>query len=276
MAIVVTAATGRLGRLVIAELLARGVPADGIVAAGRTPELLEDLAERGVRTARIDYSDPDTLDGVFAAGDTVLLISGSEVGRRIEQHGNVVDAAARAGVARLAYTSVLGADGTTLPIAPEHVQTERLVRASGLAWTLLRNGWYTENYGPALEQAAATGEVVSSATRADYAAAAAGALTTDGHTGRTYELSGDTAWTFDDLAAAFSTLLGRPVAHRRVSPDEHRELLAAAGVDAQTAGFLVTMDESIRDGALATTTGDLARLAGRPTTPLLDALRPLR
>jgi len=282
MSVVVTAASGQLGRLVLAELLDRGVPADQLVAAGRSPDKLADLAARGVVVEAVDYTDPATLEGAFSAGDTVLLISSGDLADRVGQHRNAVDAAVAAGVGRLVYTSVLGADGTSLPIAPDHVETERIVRESGLPSTFLRNGWYTENYARTLDQVRGTGVLltsagdgrVASAARADYAAAAAAVLTGDGHEGRAYELSGDTSWDFDELAATFSDLLGREVVHRSVSPEEHRRILTGNGVDASLAGFLVAMDGAIREGALAGTTGDLSRLAGRPTTPLREGLRP--
>ncbi|GAA1405353.1 SDR family oxidoreductase [Catellatospora coxensis] len=283
MSIVISGATGQLGRLVVAALLDRGVPAEQIVAGARDESRLADLAARGVRVARFDYDDPASLPAGLTEGDTLLLVSGSEVGRRVAQHQAVIAAATAAGVARLAYTSVLNAADSPLPVAPDHVATERAIRASGLPFTLLRNGWYTENYAPALVQARAAGVVLSSAgdgrvasaTRADYAAATAAALTGDGHEGAVYELSGDRAWDFDELAAAFATVLGRDVVYRRVSSDEHLKLLTEAGLDAGTAGFLVAVDRDIADGALALTTGDLSRLAGRPTTALVDALRPL-
>ncbi|MFW3168701.1 SDR family oxidoreductase [Geodermatophilus sp. CPCC 206100] len=282
MSIVVTGATGQLGRLVVEQLLARGVDPAHVVAGGRATERLADLAERGVRTARVDYDDPATLDAVLAAGDTVLLVSGSQPGARVAQHRAVVDAAVRAGVARIAYTSILGAEDTPLVLAPDHQATEAMIRESGLPFTLLRNGWYSENYVQPLQQARETGVVassvgdgrVASATRADYAAAAAAVLTGEGHENAAYELSGDTAWSFDDLAATYSELLGREVTYVRRTPEEQRAALLAAGLDEGTAGFVVTMEGNIRDGALAHTTGDLARLAGRHTTPLVEALRP--
>ncbi|MGY1639062.1 SDR family oxidoreductase [Geodermatophilus sp. SYSU D00742] len=282
MSIVVTGATGQLGRLVVEELLARGVAPGDVVAGGRALERIADLGERGVRGVRLDYDDPATLDAALSAGDTVLLVSGSRPGARVAQHRAVVDAAVRAGVARIAYTSILGADDTPLLLAPDHRATEQMVHESGLPATLLRNGWYTENYVPQLQQARETGVVaasvgdgrVASATRADYAAAIAGALTTDGHEGAVYELSGDTAWTFDELAAAIGELLGREVRYERRSPEEHRAALLAAGLDEGTAGFVVALEGGIREGALAATSGDLAKLAGRPSTPLVEGLRP--
>ncbi|GIG25560.1 SDR family oxidoreductase [Cellulomonas denverensis] len=284
MSIVVTGATGQLGRLIVQHLIADGVPAGQITATGRRVERIADLAEQGVRVVESDYTRPETLVAAFAGADTLMLVSGSEVGRRTAQHRNAIDAAVTAGVRRIVYTSVLHADRTTLPVAPEHVETEQLLRDSGLAITLLRNGWYTENYLGDLAQAAETGTIVAavgdgrvaSATRDDYAAAAAVVLRTEGHEGAVYELSGDQAWTFDDLAAAATEVLGRPVEYRRVTVDEHRELLAAAGLDEGTIGFLLAMDQNTAAGELADTTGQLAALIGRPTTPLADALRAAR
>lgn len=281
MSIVVTGATGHLGRIVVEQLLARGVAAEQVVAGGRRVETLEDLAARGVRTARVDYDDPATIGTVLGEGDTLLLVSGSEVGRRVEQHRAVVEAAVRVGVRRLVYTSVLGGD-TPVVLAPEHVATEAMIRDSGLPATILRNGWYSENYVPALRQAAQTGEVVASvgdgrvasAPRADFAEAAAVVLTEDGHENATYELSGDHAWTHGELADVIGAILGRPVTYRSVPPEEHLAILQEAGVDEPTARFLVTMDANIRDGLLAGTSGELSRLLGRPTTPLADALLP--
>ena len=280
MTIVVTGATGHLGRLTVDALLDRGVPAADIRALGRSAERLAPLAARGVQTAVIDFEKPETLDAAFAGADALLLVSGSEVGQRIPQHRNAIDAAVRAGVGRLVYTSAPHADDTDLVLAPEHAETERLLAASGLPVTVLRNNWYTENYTGQVDIAAATGELVgsaatgrvASASRKDYAEAAAVVLTTDGHDGAVYELAGDVAWTFDDLAAAIGELLGRPVAYRSVTPEEHDAALREAGLDEGTAGFVVALDGNIRDGALADATGTLSELIGRPTTPLVDGL----
>ncbi|HQY32825.1 MAG TPA: SDR family oxidoreductase [Actinotalea sp.] len=281
MTVVVTGATGHLGRLVVESLLTAGVPAGEIVAAGRRTERLADLAGRGVRTAAIDLDEPGTLRAAFARADVVLLVSGSELGRRVEQHRNAIDAAVAEGVGRLVYTSAPHADTTALILAPEHKATEEILRASGLAFTILRNSWYTENYVGALEQARVTGEVVASvgagrvasASRADFAAAAAAVLVGAGHDGAVYELSGDVAWDHHDLAAAIGEVVGRPVTYRAVDPAEHRAILVAAGLDEGTAGFVVALDGNIRDGLLAETSGDLARLIGRPTTALVEGLR---
>ncbi|WP_104172895.1 SDR family oxidoreductase [Arthrobacter sp. Y81] len=283
MSIVIAGATGQLGRLVVGELLQRGVPAGEIVAGGRSAEQLADLAGLGVRTASVDYNDPASVDSALSEGDTLLLISGNDIQNRTAQHETVIDAAVRAKVAHILYTSVLAADSTPIILAPDHVKAEEYILASGLPFTFLRNGWYTENYAAALAKARETGTLlgsagegrVASATRADYAAAIAAVLTTPGHEGRVYELSGDYAWTYEELASAFSTVLGRAVSYDSVSSAEHASALEAAGLDPATAGFLAALDGNIREDALALTTGDLARLTGRPTTPLLDGLRPL-
>lgn len=283
MSIVIAGATGQLGRLVVKELLSRGVPAAQIVAAGRSAAQLTELAGHGVKTAAVDYNAPASVESALTEGDTLLLISGNDIQSRTAQHENVIDAAARAKVARILYTSVLAADTTPVILAPDHVKAEEYIRVSGLPYTFLRNGWYTENYADALLAARETGTLlgsagegrVASATRGDYAAAIAAVLTTAGHDNKTYELSGDYAWTYTELASAFSTILGRTVTYRSVTAAEHVTALEAAGLDPATAGFLAALDGNIREDALALTTGDLARLAGRPTTPLVDGLRPL-
>ena len=281
MSIVVTGATGQLGRLIVQHLLSDGVSAGDIVATGRRVERLADLAEQGVRVVESDYTRPETLVEAFTGADTLMLVSGSEIGQRTAQHRNAIEAAKTAGVRRIVYTSVLHADRSALPVAPEHVETEALLRESGLVVTLLRNGWYTENYLGDLAQAAESGVIVSgvgdgrvaSATRDDYAAAAAAVLSSEGHDGKVYELTGDVAWDYDDLAAAAAEVLGRPVSYQRVTVDEHRAGMEAAGLDAGTIGFVIAMDENTANGELADVTGDLRTLIGRPTTPLVDALR---
>lgn len=281
MSIVVTGATGHLGRLVVEHLLADGVPAEQVVATGRRTERLADLAERGVRVAAVDYDSPETLVAALEGADVVLLVSGSEVGRRVPQHRAVVEAAVAAGARRLVYTSAPHADASPLVLAPEHKATEEIIRASGLTFTLLRNGWYTENYLGDVQQARESGEIVAavgdgrvaSAPRDDFAAAAAVVLRTEGHDDAVYELAGDVAWSFDELAAAASEVLGRPVVFRAVTSEQRRADLLAAGLDEGTAGFVVALDENTRDGLLAGGTDDLSRLIGRPTTPLVDGLR---
>ncbi|MDO9398212.1 MAG: NAD(P)H-binding protein, partial [Herbiconiux sp.] len=277
MTIVVTGATGHLGRLAIDHLLARGVAASDIVAAGRSTEKLAAVAaETGVRTTVVDFTDPATLDAAFADADALAFVSSSEVGQREAQHRNVVDAAARAGIARLVYTSAPAATDTALILAPDHAFTERAIEAAGIPAVILRNGWYNENYAGSFEQARATGAYtastgagrVSSAARTDYAEAIAAVLTSDGHLGEVYELSGDTAWDGAEFAAVASEVLGTPIVFNDVTPEEHRAILLAAGLDEGTAGFVVALDGNIRDGLLGHTPGDLSRLIGHPTTPL--------
>jgi len=279
MSIVVTGATGSLGRLVVEQLLTT-VPADGIAAVVRDKEKAAGLAARGVELRIADYSRPETLAGAFRAGDRVLLISGSEVGSRVAQHAAVIDAAKAAGVAQLAYTGILGGPDADFELAAEHKVTEQLILDSGLPYTFLRNGWYTENYTANLAPVLAHGAVVAnagegrvaSAGRADYAAAAAAVLTGEGHLGAVYELSGDVAWSFAEYAAEVSRASGKEIAHNDVPAAVHQEILVGAGLPEGFAAILVDVDEAIRRGLLAHTGGDLARLIGRPTTPLAETV----
>ncbi|MFE2500780.1 NmrA family NAD(P)-binding protein [Streptomyces rubiginosohelvolus] len=280
MSIVVTGATGALGRLVVDALLAT-VPAAEVVAVVRDKEKAAALAARGVELRIADYSAPETLAGAFRSGDRVLLISGSEVGRRVAQHAAVIDAAKAAGVAQLAYTGILGGPDADFALADEHKATEQLILDSGLPYTFLRNGWYTENYtanlAPVLEHRAVVANAgegrIASATRADYAAAAAAVLIGDGHLNTAYELSGDTAWSLAEYAAVISGLTGEAIAYNNVPAATHQEILVGAGLPEGFAAILVDVDEAIGRGRLAGTSGDLARLIGRPTTPLAETVR---
>ncbi len=280
MTIVVTGATGHLGHLIVEALLRDGVTPSEIVAGGRNLTKLDDLAAQGVRVASIDYNDPQTLADALAGADTLMLVSASEPGKRVAQHKTAIDAAVAAGVTRIVYTSAPYASTSALILAPEHKGTEELLAASGIPSTILRNGWYTENYTAAAHQAAASGTlvssvgsgVVSSASRKDYADAAAVVLTTEGHEGKTYELSGDVAWTQDDLAAAISKATGKTVVYKPVTAEEHATILKSAGLDDGTIGFVTALEANTRDGLIGYTTGDLSRLIGRPTTPLAEGL----
>ncbi|GHJ49432.1 NAD(P)-dependent oxidoreductase [Catellatospora sp. TT07R-123] len=278
MGIIVTGATGQLGRLVVDGLLEQ-VPADQVTAVVRSPEKAAALAARGVRLHTADYDTPESFAGLFSAGDRVLLISGSEVGKdRVAQHRTVIEAARTAGVGLLAYTSAPGS--LTAALADDHRATEQLVLASGLPYTLLRNNWYHEvytgNLAPVLAHdavvAAAGPGRVASAARADYAAAAVAVLTGTGHEGRTYELGGDTAWSFAEYAAELSRQTGREIAYTSVTPDAYRGILIGAGLPEHFATILADVDVAVEKGELAVTTGELARLIGRPTTPLADAV----
>ncbi|MEU4249819.1 SDR family oxidoreductase [Amycolatopsis sp. NPDC026612] len=273
--IVVTGATGHLGRLVVEGLLEK-LPADQVVAAVRTPEKAADLAERGVDVRHADYTEPESLVTAFKDADKVLLVSSSEVGQRVAQHQAVIEAAKQAGVRHLVYTSAPQATTSALVLAPEHKATEDLIQASGLIATILRNNWYHENYADTIKQAVETGSFagsagegrVASATRADYAAAAVAVLTGTGHEGKIYELAGDVAWSNAELAAEIGQATGREIGYVDLPAVEHAKVLAQAGLPEPVAGFLVALDANIKDGLLAETTDDLRTLIGRPATPI--------
>ncbi|MGC0375585.1 SDR family oxidoreductase [Streptomyces sp. SAI-229] len=278
MSIVVTGATGHLGRHVVDQLLEK-VPAEQVTAVVRSAEKAADLAGRGVRIAVADYNTPETFDGLFAAGDKVLLISGNEFDKgRVGQHRVVIDAAKAAGVALLAYTSAPGS--LTAALADDHRGTEEALLGSGVPYVLLRNGWYHENYtenlAPVLAHnavvAAAGAGRVSSASRADYAAAAVAVLTGEGHENTTYELGGDEAWSFTEYAAELSRQTGKEIVYSPVAPEALTDILAGAGVPEPMAAVLAGVDASIEKGELVVDSGDLSRLAGRPTTPLAEAV----
>lgn len=276
----VTGATGPFGRHAVEELLSRGVPAADVVAVVRTPSKAADLADRGVQVREGDYSRPETLPAALAGVQRLLLVSGNEAGKRIPQHTAVIEAAKAAGVERIVYTSILRADTSSNPLASDHVGTEQALHASGIPSTVVRNGWYDENYTSQLGQYLATGEVlgatdggkVSGAPRADYAAAAAAALLADVDGDVTYELGGP-AFSFADLAATITEVTGTTVVSHDVSVAEYAEALQQHGLDAGTAGFVAALDASIAAGDLETDSTDLADLLGRPVTPLADAVR---
>ena len=279
MSVIVTGASGQLGRLVIDHLLAT-VPASEVTAVVRDPAKAADLAARGVTVAVADYNSPESFDRLLRAGDRGLLISGSEMHQdRVAQHKAVLDAAVEAGVAQFAYTSVLGLQGGS--VSDHHRATEDAIRASGIPYTLLRNGIYHEmatmNIPAALEagalvRAAGDGRLAS-ASRADYAAAAAAVLIGDGHQDTVYELSGDTAWSFAEFASEVSKQSGRHVPYQAVTGEEYAAMLSGAGLPNPLPHVMAGIDASIAAGELATVTGDLSRLTGRPTTPLAEAIR---
>jgi NAD(P)H dehydrogenase (quinone) len=279
MSIVVTGATGHLGTLVIEALLAK-VPADQVVAAVRDVEKAGPLARRGVEVRLADYDAPDTLADAFRPGDVVLLISGNEPGRRVPQHAAVIDAAKAAGVARLAYTSVLGGPAADFELAAEHGATEQAILDAGLTHTFLRHGWYTEVYTDQIPVQLEHGVVgsagdgrIGSASRADYAAADAAVLVGEGHEDKAYELSGDTPWTLAEYADELSRQSGKDVAYTDVPVDVYEGILIGAGLPQGMAHIIADVDVSaIARGLLVGGTGDLRRLIGRPTTPLADSI----
>jgi NAD(P)H dehydrogenase (quinone) len=276
--IAVTGATGHLGRLVVTGLLDAGVPAGEVVAVVRTPDKAADLAERGVQVRQADYTDPAALETALKGVDRLLLISGSEVGQRVPQHTNVLQAAKANGVDLVVYTSAPKADDTPLPLAPEHIATERLIADFGIPAVVLRNNWYFENYDQQIGQAAETGTLagsagegrVAAATRGDFAAATVAVLTAEQPAPGVVELGGDEAWTLADLAAAVAAETGREVTYRDLSPEEHVRTLVAVGLPEGTAQFVVGLDQAIAQGALDTGSHALSELTGRPTTTLAE------
>lgn len=276
----VTGASGKLGHLVIASLLKSEVPAGQVIALARTPDKAADLAACGVDVRLADYDNPATLGSALAGVDVLLLVSATDLGQRIAQHAAMIDAAKAAGVGRIVYTSTLRGDDTQLVLAPEHIATEDLLRASGLEFTILRNSWYIENYTGQISQYLAQGEIIGAAgdtpfagaARADYAAAAAAAMIDDSHAGAVYELGG-TPFTMTDLAAAITAASGTQVTYRNVTSAEMLTALQGAGVPAEYAQLLVALDEATAAGELNTQSDDLPRLLGRPTTPLADAVK---
>lgn len=280
----VTAAGGHLGRLAVLALIERGVAPSDIVAGARSLDKVADLAERGVRTAQIDYDQPETITAALEGVDRVLLISGSVPGARVAGHQNVIRGAAAAGVERFVYTSAPRATTFDYALGADHRATEEAIAASGIPAVIVRNNWYHENYAADIARAAETGVVassvgdarVASASRADYAAGAAAVLVQDGHVGQIYEFAGDVAWTFEDFAVAATEALGRDVTYQRLTSDELAAGLTAAGLDAGTVAFVVGLDQAIAAGVLEGADGTLARILGRPTTPLVDGIRALR
>lgn len=268
----ITGATGNLGRLVIASLKQK-VPASSLVALARSPEKGADL---GVAVREADYDRPSSLGPAMTGVDTLLLISASEVGQRALQHHNIFEAAKAAGVKRIVYTSLLHADRSPLQLAEEHRSTEAELKALGIPYTILRNGWYTENYEGSLRGALATGALVgsardakiSAATRSDYAEAAAIVATSEGHDGQTYELAGDEAFTMEDLAAELSRQAGREIPYRDLPEAEYAAVLGQAGLPEPAARMVAHMDVAAAEGALFDDSRQLSRLIGRPTTPL--------
>lgn len=277
--IAITGASGQLGRLVLQALLTQ-VPATQLVAVVRRPEALADLAALGVQVRPGDYDRPDSLEAAFQGVDRLLLISSNEVGRRFPQHQAVIAAAGRSGIKLLAYTSVLHADGSPLGLAAEHRETEAYLKASGLPWVLLRNGWYTENYAASIPSARQHGVFlgsagqgrIASAARADYAAAAAAVLQRPDQAGRTYELAGDGAYTLAEFAAEVSRQTGQAIPYQDLPEAEYKAVLVGAGLPEGLAGLLADSDAGAAKGGLLDEGRQLSQLIGRPTQTLAQGV----
>lgn len=279
--LLVSGASGRLGRLVVEALLQRGTAASDIVATARSIEAVTDLAAQGVVVRRADYTDPGSLKEAFVGVDRAVLVSSSAVGERVEQHRNVIAAAAEAGSELLVYTSILHAGTSGMALAAEHKVTEQLLADSGVPHVLLRNSWYLENYTEQLAVALEHGVVlgaagdgrVSAASRADYARATASVLTGGDHAGKVYELAGNDAFTLAEYAAALAEASGVQVVYQDLPRDEYAAALVGAGVPEPFAQILADSDQGIARGELFSTSDDLTRLIGRPPTSLAQALR---
>lgn len=276
MKIGVTGATGQLGRLVV-EKLKQKVAADSIVALVRNPAKAADL---GVEARAFDYTQPETLVASLKGIDKLLLISGNEIGQRLPQHKAVIEAAKQAGVKQITYTSILHADSSPLGLAGEHLGTEVAIKESGLTYTILRNGWYTENYTGSAKGAVGAGAFIgnagdgkiASAARVDYAEAAAVVLAGEGHENKTYELSGDEAYTLTELAAEISRQTGKTIPYNNLTEAEYAGILKSFGLPVGLAEMLADSDTGASKGGLFDDSHLLSALIGRPTTPLAEVL----
>ncbi|WP_019914733.1 SDR family oxidoreductase [Paenibacillus sp. HW567] len=282
MKIAFTGATGHFGSIV-AEALLKSVPADSLVASVRNPEKAENLRARGVDVRQGDFDKPETLDAAFAGVDRLLIVSADgDNDTRIRQHKAAVDAAVRAGVGFIAYTSVGRADSSSLFLAPVHKETEQFIRESGIPYSFLRNNWYLENEAGSIQAVQAGAPWLTSAgegkvgwaTRRDYAEAAAAVLTSEGHNNTVYELSG-TPVTQAELAAIVGEVLGKEVQVQQVDDAAYSSIMAGAGVPEAALPIVVGIQRAIREGALDITSGDFAKLLQRPLTPLSEGVREL-
>ena len=277
MKVAITGATGQLGTIVIEELKKR-IPAKNIIALARNAEKAAGL---GVKAREFDYSKPGILKDALEGVDHLLLISGSEIGQRTSQHINVINAAKEAGVKWIVYTSVLHADTSILSLATEHVETENALKESGLEYTILRNGWYHENYtasvpgavgGGSFLGSAANGKI-SSAARADYAEAATIVIADETHKGKIYELAGDEFYTLTDLAAVISQQTGKNIPYNNLPEEEYARILKNIGLPEGLASLLSSSDVSASHGALFDDSKQLSKLLERPTTPIAESVK---
>jgi Predicted nucleoside-diphosphate-sugar epimerases len=273
----VTGATGQLGGLVVEKLKEKGL-ASSVVALVRNPEKAAGI---GVEAREFDYNSPAKLVDALQGIEKLILISGNELGKRAEQHANVIEAAKKAGVKWVVYTSLLGADKSSLSLAPEHYATEKALHASGLAYTILRNGWYTENYTGSVGGAVAAGAFIgsagdgkiSSAARADFADAAVAVITGEGHQNKVYELAGDASYTLSDLAAEISKQTGKAIPYNNLPESEYAKILKSFGLPEMFADAIASWDTGASKGDLFDESHQLSKLIGRPTTPLAETVK---
>jgi len=278
--IAITGATGHLGRLVIASLLKK-VPAQQVLALARNPAKAKDLAALGVQIRQADYTQPAPWESALAGVEKLLLISANDIGQRVSQHATVIKAAKRAGIKLLVYTSLLRADTSAIAMAAEHRETEAVIRASGVPFVILRNGWYTENHTMGLPAALSMRAVYgcagdgrfSPATRADFAEAAAIVLTASGHAGQVYELAGDASYTLTEYAAEISRQTGKSIGYVNLPEAEFKKALLGAGLPDPIAELLANSDAAAARGALFDDNRQLSKLIGRPTTALSAAVK---
>lgn len=273
----ITGATGQLGRLVV-ENLKRRIPVENLVALVRSPEKASAL---GIEARAFDYEKPESLTEPLQDIDHLLLISSNEIGKRGQQHENVINAAKQAGVKWIVYTSLLHADKSSLSLAEEHKATEDALQASEIAYTILRNGWYTENYTDSVPGAVKAGVLIgsagegkiSSATREDFAEAAAVVLTSQNQEGKVYELAGDDYFTLKDLATEISYQTGKEIPYTNVPENEYAEMLKSFGLPEGIAKVIASFDTGAANNDLFDDSKQLSRLIGRPTTPLPQTVK---
>lgn len=273
----VTGATGQLGGLVVEKLNEKGL-ASTIVALARNPEKAAGL---GVEAREFDYNNPAKLVDALQGIEKLILISGNELGKRAEQHANVIEAAKKAGVKWVVYTSLLQADTSSLSLAPEHYATEKALQASGLTYTILRNGWYTENYTGSVAGAVAAGAFIgsagdgkiSSAARADFADSAVAVVTSAGHENKVYELAGDESYTLADLAAEISKQTGKAIPYNNLPETTYADILKSFGLPEMFAEAIASWDTGASKGDLFNESRQLSKLIGKPTTPLAETVK---
>ncbi|MDF2389207.1 SDR family oxidoreductase [Nostoc ellipsosporum NOK] len=283
--LLVTGASGKLGRAVVNHLLDTfNVPAERIIATTRTPANLGDLAARGVTVRQADFDDAASMAKAFKGADRLLVISTDELaiqGKRREQQVAAVTAASKAGVAHLLYTSLPNPEpGSAVLFAPDHYDTEQAIKASGVPYTIFRNGWYAENLFMSAPQILASGRWYSSAgegrisycARDDMAAAIAGGLASGASESKTYTLTGPQAYTTAEVAALITEVTGKPIEVVQLSDEALTEGIKAAGLPEPIARVLVSFDTAARAGDLGMVTDAVEKLSGRKPTTLKQFL----